>query len=342
MLVRFVICCLAFLLVWKPASADDAATEPSAARIVPANAELEELWNEGEFTEGVAVSPDGTLYFSDISRDETPGVVYRFDPETGETTVHCADSGKSNGLMFDRQGRLIAVCGANYGQQALCEITADGDLREIVTAFEGKRFNAPNDVVVHPGGSIYFSDPRYIGPEPVELDHMSVYRYEPSSGALMRVTTEISKPNGVVVSPDGKTLYIAETNNQSLDVDNPPPEGTRLRMTLNAFPIMDDGSLGERTVLVNFGQQLGVDGMTVDVEGHIYAAVRSAERFGIVVFTPDGDELAYIPTPDLPTNCCFGRGSEATTLYVTAGIGLYRVRLNIPGYHPAMAEAISR
>ena len=115
-----------------------------------------------------------------------------------------------------------------------------------------------------------------------------------------------------------------------------------LRMTLNAFPINDDGSLGKRRVLVDFGQQLGVDGMTVDVEGHIYAAVRSAERFGIVVYTPDGDELAYIPTPDLPTNCCFGRGSQAATLYVTAGTGLYRIQLNIPGYHPATAEPISR
>jgi gluconolactonase len=135
---------------------------------------------------------------------------------------------------------------------------------------------------------------------------------------------------------------VAETDNGSPNVDNPPPEGTELRMTLNAFRINDDGSLDDRKVLVDFGQQLGVDGMTVDVEGHIYAAVRSAERFGIVVFTPDGEELAFMPTPDLPTNCCFGRGSEATTLYVTAGTGFYRIGLNIPGYHPATAEPISR
>lgn len=332
--MRIVNCCLGLLLIAPPVLADD-------ARIIPPGAELEELWNEGEFTEGVAVSPDGDLYFSDIARDETPGKVFRFDPGTGETTLFCADSAKSNGLMFDRSGRLIAVCGANYGGRALCEILADGKVRVIVSEFEGKKFNAPNDLVIHPNGSIYFSDPRYIGPETVELDHMSVYRYDPDSGDLTRVTTEITKPNGVGLSPDARTLYVAETNNQSLSVDDPPPEGTMVRMTLNAFPIEEDGSLGERRVLVDFGQQLGVDGMTVDVEGHIYAAVRSDERFGIVVYSPEGEELAYIPTPDLPTNCCFGRGSEATSLFVTAGTGLYRIRLSVPGYHPATAEPIS-
>jgi gluconolactonase len=77
--------------------------------------------------------------------------------------------------------------------------------------------------------------------------------------------------------------------------------------------------------------------MTVDVEGHIYAAVRSADRFGIVVYSPEGAELAYIPTPELPTNCCFGSGDGATMLYITAGTGLYRIPLKIAGYHPAVA-----
>jgi gluconolactonase len=334
MVKRLLLLCL--LLGWRPLSADD------ARRIVPPGAELEEVWNEGEFTEGVAVAPDGALYFSDIPHDASPGIVYRFDPNTGQTTVHCPDSGKSNGLMFDREGRLIAVCGANFGRQALCEITPDGKVRTLVGEYDGKRFNSPNDLVIHPSGSIYFSDPRYLGPEPVELDHMSVYRFEPAASSLTRATTDITKPNGVGLSPDSRTLYVAETNNQSLNVDSPPPEGVPLRMTLNAFPIKEDGSLGERRVLVDFGQQLGVDGMTIDVEGHIYAAVRSADRFGIVVYSPDGEELAYIPTPDLPTNCCFGRGSEATTLYVTAGTGLYRIGLSIPGYHPATAEPLTQ
>jgi gluconolactonase len=109
-------------------------------------------------------------------------------------------------------------------------------------------------------------------------------------------------------------------------------------MTLNSFPINADGSLGKKRVLVDFGQDLGIDGMTVDLEGNIYAAVRTANRFGIVVFTPEGKERAYIPTPDLPTNCCFGAGREASTLYVTAAKGLYRIGLAVAGYEPARGE----
>ena len=100
---------------------------PSGDRaIVAENARLEELWNEGAFTEGVAVDQKGTIYFSDITSDDSPGKIYRFDPASGETTVYCADSRKSNGLMFSRDGRLIAACGANFGGQCLAEITTEG------------------------------------------------------------------------------------------------------------------------------------------------------------------------------------------------------------------------
>ena len=336
---RCALCVVSLLaLVGEVVPAEPPAAPTGDSSILPAGPALEELWNEGEFTEGVAVAPDGTIYFSDISRSAAPGRVLKFDPATRETTIHCADSGKSNGLMFDRAGRLIAACGANHGRQALCEITPHGGLKVLVDRFEGKRFNSPNDLVIHPRGWVYFSDPRYVGPEPVELDHQSVYRYDPKDNSLVRATTDISKPNGVVISPDGKTLYVAETDNKSLSVDQKPPEGTPLRMTLNAFPINGDGSLGKKRVLVDFGQNLGIDGMTVDVEGNIYAAVRNANRFGIVVFSPEGEERVYIPTPELPTNCCFGSGREASTLYVTAGTGLYRIGLKVAGYNPATGE----
>ena len=307
--------------------------------IIPNAAELEALWDGGAFTEGVAVAPDGTIYFSDIPSDDAPGRILRFDPVTGETTTACRDSAKSNGLMFDRSGRLIACCGANHGGQSLAEIMPDGQVRPLAPAWQGRKFNSPNDLVIHPDGGIYFSDPRYLGPEPLEIDHMSVYRYDPSDNYVTRVTRDITKPNGVVVSPDGNTLYVAETDNRTINVNQPAPEGAAPRMTLNAFPIKRDGTLGPKQVLVDFGDELGVDGMTVDVEGHIYAAVRSPSRFGIRIYDPQGEELAYIPTPDLPTNCCFGIGDDATMLYVTAGTGLYRIRLKIAGFHPATARA---
>lgn len=303
--------------------------------IIPADAKLVELWNDGDFTEGVAVGPSGKIYFSDISRGEKPGRILKFDPITRKTTVFSSNSGQSNGLMFDRSGQLIAACGANGGKIALCKIEQDGSPVELVSKFEGKVLNSPNDLVIHPNGAIYFSDPRYVGPEPVELDHMSVFRYDPKSKSVLRVTHEITKPNGVILSPDAKTLYVAETNNGTSDIAKADDPQLKKRMTLNAFPINSDGTLGQRRILHDFGDKLGVDGMTVDTAGNIYAAVRSADRFGIVIFDPNGQELAYLPTPDLPTNCCFGIGPNKNTLYITVGKGLYEIKLNAVGFHPA-------
>ena len=311
-----------------------------SSTILPDGAFLEELWNEGEFTEGVAVAPDGKIYFSDIARSPAePGTIFRFDPASMTTTVHCAASGKSNGLMFDRQGRLIACCGANNGRMALCEITPDGQVVDLVNNFEGKRFLSPNDLVIHPDGSIYFSDPRHIGHEPIELDQMSVYRFVPSTGELTRMTTMdmIQKPNGVHLSPDYETLYVAETNNGTQDVTTADENTRPGLMRLNAFKIKTDGTLGRKKVVAAFGTETGIDGMAIDVKGHIYAAVRVSYRHGIAVFTPGGRERAFIPTQDLPTNCCFGIGDESSTLYVTAGGGLYRIKLTIDGFHPATA-----
>jgi gluconolactonase len=291
------------------------------------------LWNAGEFTEGVAAGPDGLIYFSDI-----PGMgrgrVLRFDPRDGSTRVHCADSGKSNGLVFDAGGRLLAACGANEGRRALCEIKADGTLQPLVERFEGRRFNSPNDLEIDAAGNVYFTDPRYVGPEPIELDHQSVFFWNAKTGAVRRLETGVSKPNGVTLSPDGKTLYVAETDNGSPVIGSPATDGKMVRMTLNAFALQADGTPGPRRVLVDFGEKLGIDGMTVDAGGRIYAAVRSADRFGIRIYSPAGEELAAIPTPSLPTNCTFGRGQDANLLYITAGGGLYRIRLASQGAEP--------
>lgn len=328
------ICLLVCGVVFTSFTFADEAAPTGDPAIVPAGAKLERLWNEGEFTEGVAVSKSGLVYFSDIAMEKkNPGRIMKFDPTSGKTTVFVADSGQSNGLFFDGQGRLLAACGANVGLRALCEVTPDRMMKVVVDRFEGKKFNAPNDLVVHPSGRIYFSDPRYVGKEPLELDHQSVYRLD-LDGSLHRMTTEIRKPNGVIVSPDGKTLYVAETDNGATGLEPPGASLPMPRMTLNSFPIRDDGSLGSKRMMIDFGQGIGTDGMTVDTQGRIYCAIRKDERHGIVVYSPEGKELAYIPTEPLPTNCTFGTGPEAKTLYITAGTGLYRVRLNSTGYHP--------
>lgn len=306
-------------------------------KILPADAKLELLWNDGEFTEGVAVAKDGIVYFSDIAiLAKNPGRIMKFDPNTKTTTVHVADSGQSNGLFFTADGKLIAACGANVGLRALCEATPDGKMKVLVDNFGGKKFNAPNDLVIHPRGWIYFSDPRYVGKEPLQLDRQRVYRYGPD-GQVHRATNDIAKPNGVILSPDARTLYVAETDNGTTGLE---PEGTKpqpVRYTLNSYPINADGSLGQKKVLVDFGKEMGIDGMTTDVQGHIYAAIRHPTRHGIAAYTPAGKEIVFIPMEPLPTNCTFGKGDEANVLYITAGEGLYRIPLNIAGYHPELS-----
>lgn len=299
------------------------------APIFPQDSRLEQLWNEGEFTEGAALRSDGSIYFSDIP-DVKVGKIYRYVPQTGQTTVYCPDSRKSNGLVFDKQGRLLAACGANQGGRAICEVAEDGQVHSLVTAFEGQTLNAPNDLDVHPRGWVYFSDPFYVGPETLKLDHMSVYLWKPEDKSVTRVTTDITKPNGVAVSPDGQTLYVAETNNGKPLLGH--SEFAAWRMTLNAFPIKEDGTLGERRIIVDFGQNAGIDGMCIDKTGRIFAAIRNEKRFGIAVFDPaTGQELAFIATPELPTNCCFGGDDDRKTLYVTAGKGFYRIKTAVDG-----------
>ncbi|GIT05761.1 MAG: hypothetical protein CM1200mP29_11720 [Verrucomicrobiota bacterium] len=151
---------------------------------------------------------------------------------------------------------------------------------------------------------IYFSDPRYVGDEKEEQDQMAVYRYNPTDGSVKLAigADQVEKPNGIALSPDGGTLYVAENNNT--------PNG---RMTLNAFTIHGDGSLGPKKVIVDFGAEAGIDGMTIDVQGNIYAAVRSTNRFGIVVYTSSGfGNLGPYPDRDTANQLLFWhrRGSQ--------------------------------
>lgn len=328
--------CLTLLLL-AAIAADDLKPTGNLA-ILPVDTELEELWNDGEFTEGVAVAADGKVYFSDIAiMAKNPGRIMKFDPATKATTVHVADSGQSNGLFFNAKETLIAACGANVGLRGLFEVSKDGKMKPLTENFGGKKYNAPNDLVIHPRGWIYFSDPRYVGKEPLELDRQRVYRYDPN-GQVHAVTKDITKPNGLILSPDAKTLYVAETDNGSTGLE---AEGTKPqppRYTLNAFPIDAEGVLGQKKILIDFGDVMGIDGMTTDVKGHIYAAIRNPDRHGIAAYTPAGKEVAFIPTAELPTNCTFGKGEELTTLYVTAGSGLYRIGLKIAGYHPELVK----
>lgn len=271
-------------------------------RIVPAGSKLEVLWNEGEFTEGPALAPDGTLYFSDIGNR-----IMRYDPKTGRTEIARNPSGKSNGLKFDRDGRLIACEGAGAGGNRRVSVTeTSGQVRTLADRWNGKRFNSPNDLALDAKGNLYFTDPRYGGAEPREIDFEGVYVVSPA-GAVTLATRDVQKPNGILVSHDGRTVYVADTNSD--------PKGNH---QLVAFRIQTDGTLVDKRVLFDFGpDRRPIDGMALDSSGNIVATGGSGERAGLYVFGPAGENLAFIKMPGDPTNCAFGGPKEPTTLYIT-------------------------
>ena len=293
-------------------------------------------------SEGVAAAPDGMMYFSDITfshkcRDEhgaiQAGHIWKFNPKTKECTIFRSPSGMSNGIKFDAQGNMIAAEGADYGGRRVVRTDLHtGRTWIIASEFEGRRLNSPNDITIDEQGRIYFSDPRYLGHEPVEQPIMSVYRID-TDGSLHRIITDAGKPNGVAISPDQQSLYVVSNDNGSFGIER-VPETTptyKGRMALLAYDLSADGNATFREVLVDYAPQDGPDGLVVDREGNLYVAVRDVTRPGIYVYSPKGKELAYIET-EVPTNVGFGRGAESRTLYITAGKSLYRIGVKQEGY----------
>jgi gluconolactonase len=314
-----------------------------AGDIVPPGAKLEMLFDGGVvLTEGVAVALDGMVYFSDIcfshfSKDERgfleAGHIWKFNPKTKKTTIFRSPSGMSNGIKFDAEGNMIVAEGADFGGRRVIKTDMKtGKSYTIAGFFEGKRFNSPNDITIDEKGRIYFSDPRYLGHEPIEQPVQAVYRIDPD-GSIHRIITDAGKPNGICVSPDQKTLYVVSNDNGSFAIERMPKDAPVRKglMALLAYDLHPDGTAKFRKLLVDYAPEDGPDGLCCDVEGNLYVAVRDETRPGIYVYSPEGKELAYIKTP-IPTNVGFGRGAESKTLYITAGKSLYRIQLNKDGY----------
>jgi gluconolactonase len=346
--MRLLIALTSFLVIVLPAPAAEL-PRPTGEDIVSPDARLELLFTRsapirGGLTEGPAVAPDGSIYFSDIPFGKDRGMILRFDPGTRKTTVFTEDSHKSNGLKFDARGFLIACEGSDEGGRCVSRWDVQTRKREVLAdRYMGKRFNAPNDLAIDLKGRIYFSDPRYLGDEPRELEHRAVYRIG-TDGTVVEVTHDVEKPNGIALSPDQKMLYVADHNNGTDRIDPSAPAPKPGAMKIYAFPLGDDGLVrGARKELVDFGSEAGCDGMAIDVKGHLYLAVRSLRRPGILVIDPSGKEVAFIPTgpsqpgarnpAGIPSNCCFGSGEESKTLYVTVDLSLYRIPLKVEGFH---------
>ncbi|MEI7920817.1 MAG: SMP-30/gluconolactonase/LRE family protein [Planctomycetota bacterium] len=281
--------------------------------LIAPGAKLEKLWAEGEFTEGAAEGPDGCIYFSDIGNE-----LMKFDPKSKKVSEYRNPSGRSNGIIFDSKGRMIVAEGANTGGQRRVTATdmKTGKFEVLADNYNGKKFNSPNDVAIDTNGRIFFSDPRYVSNEPRELDYEAVFRIDPN-GKVTRLETGAFKPNGVVVSPDGKTLYVADN-------------GSRRRVLL-ACKLDKNGDTSPGKSIYDFGDGRGTDGMTITTDGRIVATAGKDDQSGVWVFSPDGKLEGVIRTPEAATNCEFG-GPEAKTLYICAGVSLYRIETNMKGF----------
>ncbi|MFM8584783.1 MAG: SMP-30/gluconolactonase/LRE family protein, partial [Planctomycetaceae bacterium] len=313
---------------------------------------LEQFFEGRVLTEGVAVAPDGQVYFSEITfshvaRDEQgaieAGHIWRFDPGTGKTVIYRSPSGMSNGIKFDARGRMVVAEGADFGGRRVTRTDlATGKTHIIAGLYQGRPLNSPNDIAIDERGRVYFSDPRYLGHEPIDQGVQAVYRLD-TDGTLHRVVTDAGKPNGVAISPDQKTLYVVSNENGTTAIER-LDKGTATQadkvttplrkgfMALLAYDLSPEGTAKFRKVLVDYAPHDGPDGLTVDREGNLWVAVRAENRPGICVYSPEGKELAYLPT-EVPTNVGFARGKDANLLYITAGKSLYRIRVNREGYH---------
>jgi sugar lactone lactonase YvrE len=301
----------------------------AACRSIPPIPDAEDglrlLWDQGTFTEGPTIDREGAVLFTDLRRN----LIRRYDPRSGETTIYRENSGSANGLAFDRAGKLLACEGADGGRRRISITDRDGQVKTLVDHYQGQKFNSPNDIAVAPNGDIYFTDPRYRGPESVDLDFEGVFLVRGNQAILASRDTE--RPNGILVSADGRSVFVADNNNRE--------GGAR---TLLKFAIAADGSLENKEVLHRFrNDQRGIDGMAMDAAGRIYAAAGKGEDAGIYIFTQEGHLRDRITVPDLPTNCTFGGPDHPDTLYITAQVktetdgtprfGLFCIRLGSGG-----------
>lgn len=241
------------------------------------------------------VAKDGVLLFSDTPNN----LVYQFTPPATLAPYRTASSG-TNGLALDPQGNLV-----------VCEITTQrvsrrdqaGNYTPIVSMYMNKALNGPNDLTVRSDGTIYFTDP-----QPQQLAFEGLYRIAPGGTTAVLLDQTMKFPDGIALSIDEKTLYVAAATDGKV----------------YKFPVNTDGTLGTR---VDFAQGLGsVDGLTVDDAGNVYAATTA----GIRIFRPDGNQRGSLVVPEPPSNLGFG-GADRKTLFITARTSVYQVQLQVPG-----------
>jgi gluconolactonase len=270
--------------------------------IISSGAKLEKLSGEFEFTEGPSVDAHGNVYFTDQPNDRI--MIWSVE---GKLSTFLKPAGRSNGLCFDAKGSLWAC--ADEKNELWRIDPATGKREVVVKDFHGKLLNGPNDVWVRPDGGVYFTDPYYQRPYwkrgPREQEEATYY-LTPDGNTITRVTDDLRQPNGLIGTPDGKTLYVSDIGGGKTF----------------AYDIQSDGSLAKKRLFC----ELGSDGMTLDDRGNVYLTGK-----GVTVFDNAGKRIEHIDVPEPWTaNVCFG-GPDMRTLFVTASKSLYALKMNVKG-----------
>ena len=271
--------------------------------VIAQGATVEKLADGFLFTEGPAVDRQGNVYFTDQPNDR----IMKWSVD-GELSVFRDKTGRANGLYFDQEGNLLSCSDL---ENEIRSFNEKGEHTVLLAAYDGKRFNGPNDLWIHPDGGIYFTDPLYVrsywtrDPQ-MQQEGEYVYFLSPDRETLIPVETEMENPNGIVGTPDGKLLYVADLKAGKTYV----------------YEIQPDGILANKKLFT----ETGSDGMTIDSEGNIYLT-----RNGVTVFNPKGEKIEHIPVEARWTaNVCFG-GKDMKTLFITASQYLYALRMNVKG-----------
>lgn len=269
--------------------------------------EVKKLHGDLQFTEGPTSDGKGNLYFSDIPANK----IYKLSADN-KLDLFLEPSGHTNGLMIAPGNKLYAS--EMDGRLISIDLTTKA-VTALAATYEGNRFNAPNDLVIDQAGGVYFTDPRFRAPMPWPQGKEAFY-YRDAKGTVTRLGDNLPAPNGVILSPDEKTLYIIPS----------------MQKQMMAYPVEAPGKLGEGKVFCELLQKDpagngGGDGLTIDTAGNLY--ITSA--LGVQVFSAAGKHLGTIEFPEQPANCTFG-GPDNKTLYVTARTGLYAVEMQAQGH----------
>ena len=281
----------------------------AAESIVAPGAKLEKLAGDFQFTEGPTADAAGNVFFTDQPNDR----ILKWSVD-GKLSTFAQPAGRANGMCFDAQGNLLACADEKTELWLIPAASIDTKsvvVKEVlVSRYQDKRLNGPNDVWCHPNGSLYFTDPFYKRAwwtwSQMPQDKQCVYRLAADHKTLTRVADSLKQPNGIVGTPDGQTLFVADIG-----------AGKTYR-----FAIQPDGSLADKTLFC----ELGSDGMTIDADGNLYLTGR-----GVTVFDKAGQRIDHIDVPEgWAANVCFG-GADRQTLFITASKGFYAIKTRTRG-----------